>query len=749
MAFTQEQIDLFDLIIRNLSLAIKNSALYDMSHSICVASIKNFKECLDKWVVDEGKLEIGITHDDIFLDGSPVKEEKDARYTELADYLHMRGIISLNFIKGISEKELSDFFSYIKKDRRIIRKEGGVLENMPETPNLQVKEIDYSALLDSTKGAPVTEEAEVWQSLFKVAEESREGKLPEGKSEFLEGFLEDGKKSANMLNKVYHEAVEKLQDEETLEEIRDTVAKICVYFEKYDTPHSKALKVKLMNIVSQLHPDLIGMLFEKTVVDERDFNLANEITKDLSDSFVAEFIESLISSDDTFNENLLKVFEKLAPGKSRASNVVSMVADKLFSKRVLNPEVLTQMQTSIKEIFKNHTDSDFMSQLHKITVDAVINKKMDTLVYVAKLSPMINKFVQSIEEGRLKKEEIWLLLNILWLEESPEEFKKFGEKLLEILPELLDGKETVRLKEMVEFFTEKMRPEQKENEQIAEEAKALMNKIMSKESRDEIISYVPDADSKELDDIAYMLSKSEESSAGMLINGFISEKNPAYRNKFRTIFSTMKEEIVKETIDRMEYCDPSVVRDLFSILAEYSPDKAHLIAKKLMRHENARMRWEGLDVFKPVSDDEINSVFELFKKERNEEVKKKAASVLLETRNPEVIDELFKCAEGRFFISKFFITLVELCGNMRVQESFSNLKRLFLKRPFFTTKNRNNLRVASISSLARLHTEEAMELVRQGFKDKSETVRKMCEIILRLDGKGELLTKEVDENAGE
>jgi HEAT repeat protein len=294
-----------------------------------------------------------------------------------------------------------------------------------------------------------------------------------------------------------------------------------------------------------------------------------------------------------------------------------------------------------------------------------------------------------------------------------------------------------------------MRPEQKENEQMVAESKALMDKIMSKESRDEIINYIPEADSKELEDIAYMLSKSEESSAGMLIDGFIAEKNPAYRNKFRTIFSTITEEVVKEAIDRLEYCDPSVVRDLFSILAEYSPDKAHLIAKKLMRHENARIRWEGLDVFKPMTDDEINSVFELLKKEKNEEVKKKAASVLLETRKPEVIDDLFKCTEGRFFVSKFFIKLVELCGNMRVQESFSNLKRIFLKHPFFTTKSRNDLRVAAISSIARLHTEEAMELVKEGSKDKSEAVRKMCEIILRLGAKGERLDKEDDKNAAE
>jgi hypothetical protein len=100
MALNQEQIERFDLIVRNLSLAIKNSSLYDMEHSIVVSSIKNFKDVLDKWLAKTDKLELGVTHDDLFLDGAPVKEEKDSRYVEVADYLHMRGVIALTFQKS-------------------------------------------------------------------------------------------------------------------------------------------------------------------------------------------------------------------------------------------------------------------------------------------------------------------------------------------------------------------------------------------------------------------------------------------------------------------------------------------------------------------------------------------------------------------------------------------------------------------------------------------------------------------------
>ncbi|MFQ5951851.1 MAG: hypothetical protein ACE5JK_00380 [Candidatus Omnitrophota bacterium] len=742
---SKEEIELFDQVIRDLNLAIKNSVLYAEDHTIRVSSIQNLKQSLNKWLTSNPKLDLGITQDNVYLDGVAVKEE-DIRYKELADYLHMRGVISLSFKRGIDESELDEFLKFIKHDRKTIRKEGGVLKNIPPTPHLEIKEIDYSALLVSAREKVTSDEDKVWESLFNVAEQAKGAPLPESKQEFLFDFFKNTKDSAKVLNKVYKEAVDSLTDEDQAEEIRDTISKICVYFEKYSTPESKDLKIKLMEVVSQLDPDLINILFEKTVINGENFDLADAITGDLSDGFIAEFIESLVSNEDTFNEDLLKVFDKLAPDAAKASNVVTMVADKLFQKRILNPETLSKLQMSIKEIFSDHPESDFMEQMHKITVDAVINKKIDTLVYVARLSPLINKFVQSMDEEKLKKEEIWLLLNILWLESSPAEFRKFSEKLTEIFPELLDLKDTERLREILEFFTEKMRPEQREDAQMMEEVKQATGKITSRETRDNIIAFIPEATSGELEDIAYMLISTGTNSAPLLIDAFIAEKNPAYRNNFRIVFSKMIEDIVKEVMERLEYPDPSTIRDLFTILREYDPEKAHLIARKLLEHKNAHIRWEALEVFEPETEEEQNAVFLIFKKERNEEVQKKAASVLLRTENSEVIDKVFGHTERNFFKRNFLLKLIELCGHMRSQGSFKHLRRIFMKKALFNTKRRDDLRVAAVSSLARLHTDEAMEIVKGGLEDKSAGVKKMCEIILKLS-KGE--EEEEDINYGE
>jgi predicted transcriptional regulator len=729
---SEEQAVRLDNVVKDFRIALKNSILYATNHPICNYSINNLKASLDKWLLSNERLNLGITQNHLFFDDESLKE-KDDGYNELANYLHMRGLISLSIRRGIDAEELKDFLGLIKQDRKTIQTNGGIQKHLPGDRHIKIKEIDYTSLLHSARDETTTEDKKIWQFLFNVAEETKTGELPPSKVEFLADFFKDTKQSAKALNKVYREAASQLQDESSGKDIRNAIAQICQYLEKHSGEKAKDLRVKLMNVIAQLHPDLIHILFEQTVEGEENFDLAESITKDFSENYIAEFIESLITNEDTFNENLLKVFDKLTPGPSKANNVVSMVAERLFQKRIINPDTLSQLQMSIMEIFRKHPESDFMNQIYKITVDAVMNKKIDTLVYMAKLSPLINKFVQSMEEEQLKKEKIWLLLNILWLENSPEEFKRFTHKLLSVMPELLDSKDMVRIREIVEFFTEKIRPEQKNNSKLVAEIKEALVKITNKKTIDHIVSIIPEATQKDMEDIVYTLIRSEADCAKTLVDTFISEKNPAHRNKFWFIFSMMKNEIAREAVNRLEYGEPHVVKDLFTLLRECDPKKMHLAAKKLIGYNNSQIRWEALEVFNPKTDDETDVVLKIYKKEKNRAVKKKAAAVLLKTGNAETLNRLFRQCERDFFRPGNLLELVELSGNTRSQSAFPHLKKVFFKRVLFNTKRRDDLRAAVLTSAARIKTEEALKLVRLGLRDKSRRVREMSEIILKLD----------------
>lgn len=724
------QIQLLDEVIKNFRITLKNGIFYESNHPIYTASLQSFKNTLDQWLKEKETLELGISHDNLFLDGTSFVGRNE-RYTDVANYLHLRGLISLSFQRGVTLEEIKQFFDVLRQSRKAIQKNGGIQKQMASIRHIEVKEIDYRVLLSSQEASSHSPEKDVWNSLIKIAQDSQKGELPSSKLQFLMEFLNDANRSAEILNKIYREAVSTLQDESVIETIREAIAQICAYFENQSTHEAQEIKVKLIHVISKLHPDLIQILFEKTQKEDTQFDLAEAITRDLPDATIAEMIESLISNEDTFNENLLKVFDKLAPDADK-SGMAALVAEKLFAKRVIDPETLTRLQMAIQEIFKRHPDNSFMSQIYKITVDSVMNRKIDTLVYMARLTPLIHKFVQSMEGKELQKEQIWLLLNILWLESEAGEFRKFTEKLLSIIPELIDGKDTERIKEIVEFFVEHTRPEQRRNAQLIREIKNGLQKITNRENIESLIAFLPEASPQELEDIAYILNQAPSESAPLLVDAFIKEKNPASRNKFRFVFSKLKNPILREVLGRFEYEEPHIMKDLFTILKYCDQTKAHLMAKKMLTHKSAQIRWEALDNFLAKTPEEEEMVFKLYRSESNRSVKRKAASVLLRSQNTELITRLFRNAERLWFKRSMLLELIDLCGQLRIDHAFPHLKRLFEKKALLNTKKRDTLRGAILNSVARFQTKEATQLIRSALNDKSARIREISRLILEL-----------------
>jgi len=96
---SKEKAGLFDHIIKSLNLVLMNSALYAPNHPAFNSSVGSFKNTLDKWLTAEETLELGISPDNILLNGAFVKEDSGL-YSSTAEYLHKKGLMALCFKRG-------------------------------------------------------------------------------------------------------------------------------------------------------------------------------------------------------------------------------------------------------------------------------------------------------------------------------------------------------------------------------------------------------------------------------------------------------------------------------------------------------------------------------------------------------------------------------------------------------------------------------------------------------------------------
>ncbi|MFA5147007.1 MAG: HEAT repeat domain-containing protein [Candidatus Omnitrophota bacterium] len=733
---SKEKTGLYGRLINSLNAALTNSTLYPPEHSTFKGAVKLFKDVLDMWLTGEEKIDLGITPDAILLNGIFVKVTGDF-YAKVAGYMHKRGIIAVSFARGISVEELSEFFGFIKNDPKVISSKGGIAKNIGSVAHMTIKEIDYSSLLTSARASSAMDEKAIWQSLSGIGKDLKTGLLPESKAEFINSFLKDPKGAASVLNKIYRAALTRLDDKATAEEIKDIFSGMSRYFEKHPGAPAKAANKELSDIILNLDPALVASLFKGDPSKDDPTALSNTLFKGFSDDMVADFIASLMQSGDNINENMVKVFNKLVSGTGRSDSIASMVTDKLFEKKLFGENELSGLQVSVKELFETHPDNEFISRIYNLAVGNLIDRDDGGAGPSGRYSVLVGEYKEFLKEENLRREKVRLLLNILWLESDPVKFKKMCGILADSFKEIPGPAYVGVMKEMLELFTEKLSPSQTGNEAIGASVKEMLSRIKGLVRADKIISFIPAADHRTLDDIAYILIKAGERPVEALLDSFTAAQDQSGLEKMGYILSKMGGNTAEEIVLRIEKAPPgtpiNILNEFCRILRGLDKDRFSAVAKKLITHADARMRLLALEEFCPESAEERKGALELFEKERHPYIKKKVLEALVKTGDGGVIKKLFDILDRGFFKNVLLQDLITLCGDFKVQESLPYLGRILSRRPFFNRRKVNTMRAEAVISLGRIGRAEALEYVKRAANDPNESVRSMCRLVLESD----------------
>ncbi len=723
---------LLDPIIRNLRAAIKNSALYSCGHPVYDTSIKNLKVSLDRWFNADESLDLGTFQNTLLLDGVSIKGGREEISSEVADYLYARGVAALSFLRGIDIKDLNTFFGFIKNDVGVIRQKGGVGKNIASCTWLKIKEIDYSALLFSAKEKISGFERSIWQTLYDITEESRDGAPPESKVKAMQTFLDDPERSAIVLNKVYKDSLSKDAAEETTLNIREAIARMHRHFKKNSKRGTEKICKSVANLVSKCDPDLVADIFKVAEIDGKSFDFEKEITSHLSDDSVADFITSLMSGEASVDENLLRVFNILVPVKEDSVKMASLVADGLLQKGLLSKGNLSKLQLSVREIFRKHPNNNFMSEMYKVTVESFIAKKAREFAETGRLSPLVKEYLESMRDG-LRKEKFSLLLNILWAEDDPRSFDILSSELMALLSKILKAGEYEELREALKVFIERSRLDKRAGNKIAPQAKEALKKIAGSDLMAKAIELIPEIADEEIGNFITMFNVMPDRSIPLLADRFILERDRERRDRFAHIFCRVSSNIWDEIANRVESCSPSALDDIFSSLEKNGSERLHSFKAGLMRSKRIEVRRKALEFFMPVSKEEIEALFGVIKKEKDHAMRRIAVEALLSTRDSATIKRVFLYANTGFFKHRRLNELIELCGQLKIRESLQQLQKILFGWSLINTKSRDMLRVAAIVSLKQIGIPEAIETIKKGQESRRKAVRKMCDIAIKLD----------------
>jgi len=732
---SQNKLNKFYLIIRDLNTAMKNSNLYNADHPVYLDSLKTLIKSLSEWFNMEDKIEIGIAQEAFLLDGVYIKRKSDM-YRRMATYMHKRGVTLISISKGIGIDELSIFVRFIKNDAKTIKAKGGIAKNIPKTRYLTVKEIDYSVLLKNVGGKVTEEEDKIWKSVCGMADASKKGMLSQLTPDRLKEFVKDPNKTAAALNKIYREGVANLDETVAVDNVRIVLKKISESAKDNELGISSAkIKEDVASIVLKLNPEFILKLFDLSDQDG-SMDFAKELVSGSSNNDITDFIESLISSKDDLSENLISIFDTLTPGKEKAGNVASMVLEKLMEENLVSGHAMTDLRSFIESTANAHPESYFMSRMFRQMNEAFMKTDRGLAVDMEGIGRLVREDLELITGEKLIHTKIRLLMNLVYIDRTINDVEDIGCKIVGMLKGMDNVENVYLIREVVDFFNKVMKTECAGDRVICGRIDAILDDLKTEDMAKEIISCVHDAEGKDLDNIVFMLASLRDKCVGNILDLYVLEQDAAFKYKLGLILSKMKGEASDECLKRIIEEESYMAGDLFKIMIKFKSDKVNTAARKLISNPENPVRLDAIRNFKPVTDEEISLVCGLLQSEKDQVIQVEAVRVLVKTGRKDVIDKLFMIKKRGRSRKKFLLKVIEMCGTYRINDSFGHLKEIFLKKPLFPSDANDELRVAVCVSLGRIKTKESMELIRLGCEDKRPPVRKMCGIIIKLDENG-------------
>ncbi|HDQ44386.1 MAG TPA: hypothetical protein ENN17_02650 [bacterium] len=729
MALSEQEREFFLTVIHDLLITVKNCTLYDPEHPIFRLSIQKLWNSLEDWFEIRPSFEIGVSPTRLFLTSEAIGEEEKFS-SEIAGLFHARGILSLEIAREIPVSELEDFIMLLRLDGRAREDEERILARFREFGHIRIKEIDYRHLLSAETDVYSTEEEKIWGELFKSIHPDEED-LPPDKVGFLLQFLRSTERSAGFLNRVYRQALRGENDERIVRAFQNVIHQISEIFQDQANPQAeKQFRGDLMRILSHLHPDFISKLFDETVLHGKKFDLAATILRDMTDSDLAGFIETLVADEGSINEYLLRIFNKMVPDEESADRIAPLVADELLSKSLVTPHTLTQIQLSIRELFKQNRSNFFANAMYKITVEAMSEADSDTLTFTVNLSPLVNRFIKTVDENRCREERAWILLKILAQETDPSGFTRFGERLIRVFEEAIEAGDVVTVKELLSYYIHRVSRGEEIDTPLADLKKEIRRKLTGVPFAERIAALIPAMEEVDLDEIANIMLIMRPVSCRVLIDYYLS--HPGERTRCLRIFSRMQSSVGPVILKEFDRREPRVVRELLSILKHIDPENLNRAAHKLLKHSDPFLLWEALDNIAPTSREIHDYILKLYLRGKNPEIQRKAMIALLRGDDPRVIRKLFHVTRKKQSRRRFLPDLIAHAGILNVKHAFDPLKEIALKRPLFDNEKAASLRASAADSLLAIDREAAIQIL-PGRPDGRVPVRGRRK---RHDGKG-------------
>jgi hypothetical protein len=391
---------IFEEFFRSLRITLTNAFSYSKDHPYFIKSVENFKLKLEEAQGLLSPFKIGVTDSGFMIDGENLT--RTGFYDELARLLHQRKIKSIEVKTGVTQGQIVGFFSVISLSPKDIFKRGGVtaLLEKQQAVNFIVEELDYSAFLQ----AQGQECSDVWGYMLKQAVEENDQIKLNNLADNFSGLI----KRTNQ-NDIF-------ESEEVPANLNDFLVSLRENNKEQFAKCSKDLFLWLLRNKKSLNEEKLAKL--KLIFNSLD-------QEDLGNLFWEG-----LAQEDNFDALSLELFARIAEQKN-PPQVAQGFLNKVNASRQLSSD--PKIARRIKDLLTG-VQTNQLSAVYRNTLEFLVKR-------------ISSSGVLFFDQKALRENYRYIVLNILSIEQSPENLLAAAQVLEKELISAFEDNDRVFLKD--------------------------------------------------------------------------------------------------------------------------------------------------------------------------------------------------------------------------------------------------------------------------------------------------------------
>ncbi len=323
--------------------------------------------------------------------------EKQTLYEDLAQYFHRRKVKAIEFRKGISISELNIFITKVSLSPLDLIKEGGIpfILKKESAAHILVEELDYYSLL-KTGGLADDERKDVWAYLLNKA------------------ISENNQKDIEEFSNNFGSILEKLKSDDLLQnnELMKAFNVFFDYLDKERNPKVRECRKEALKVI----------LRSKAKASKDNIERIKEIVKHLDENDVCNILFNELLTNEKFDMQSMLLFSVLT-GKEQHQTIAASLKEKIGKDLRVDAKTIRK----IKDLFSG-IPNPVVSAIYRKALSAVIEKASGEEGIV-------------LDRDKLYRNYRFMLLNLLELQNTENEFTQIAEKIINELPKVVNSKD--------------------------------------------------------------------------------------------------------------------------------------------------------------------------------------------------------------------------------------------------------------------------------------------------------------------